>query len=691
MKKLQSIFIRLLALTVLSVIGAFANTVPLDTTFNGTGYSIQSAAPSPEQSFGNSFAIQPDGKIVIGGITNDSQSNRKFAVMRLNANGTLDTSFGTGGSTVSAVGVTADTNKLILQPDGKILLLGNSWTELSTGYNITLVRYTASGALDTTFNGTGIVTRNINGTSSDYGADMALQPDGKIIVAGNTSANSQDDFVLMRYNTDGTLDTSFNGTGILTVSDPANDSVSTVILLADGKILVGGARNNGGNNKFLLMRFNADATPDTSFGTGGSTVTNGGNGNTGIGTMALQSDGKIVGGGSGYIVRYKPNGILDASFAGSGITTIPTFTEMYRITIAAGDKILIASKFGANAGVTRLTDNGYSDTNFNGGNRNIFVSGSNCIAADVSVQSDGKIVLGGYCTQNNIPKFAVFRVQEIKTKRFLDFDGNESTEMSLYRPSDGLWSIYYTSTAQTSSTTLGSSADRPASADFTGDGRADIAVFRPSTGEWFVLRSETNTLYSYPFGTSGDVPVPADYDGDDKADIGVFRPSTSEWWILKSSGGITVTTFGLSSDKPVPSDYDGDFKTDIAIYRPSSGEWWISKSSDNNVYAFEFGTSTDKPVPGDYTGDGKTDAAFWRPSTGEWFILRSEDYSYYSSPFGLSDDLPTPGNYSGDGRFDLVVYRPSTNTWYVQPTGGNYFYRIFGAPGDIPVPNAFVP
>jgi hypothetical protein len=96
-------------------------------------------------------------------------------------------------------------------------------------------------------------------------------------------------------------------------------------------------------------------------------------------------------------------------------------------------------------------------------------------------------------------------------------------------------------------------------------------------------------------------------------------------------------------------------------------------------------------VPGDYTGDNKTDAAFWRPSTGEWFILRSEDSSYYSIPFGLSDDLPTPGNYFGDSRFDLVVFRPSTNTWHIQPTGGAYFYKVFGAAGDQPLPNVFVP
>jgi hypothetical protein len=104
-----------------------------------------------------------------------------------------------------------------------------------------------------------------------------------------------------------------------------------------------------------------------------------------------------------------------------------------------------------------------------------------------------------------------------------------------------------------------------------------------------------------------------------------------------------------------------------------------------------FGVSTDKPVQGDYTGDGKADVAFWRPSTGEWYILRSENMSFYSVPFGTATDIPAAGDYDGDGKFDTTVFRPSVATWFIQRSTAGTLIQQFGANGDRPVPNAFVP
>lgn len=274
------------------------------------------------------------------------------------------------------------------------------------------------------------------------------------------------------------------------------------------------------------------------------------------------------------------------------------------------------------------------------------------------------------------------------TKRFFDFDGDNRTDVSIFRPNVGEWWYLRSSDNGNRALQFGSQTDVLAPADFTGDGKTDIAFFRPAIGEWFVLRSEDNSFFSFPFGANGDIPAPADYDGDNRADPAVFRPSTSTWFILKSTGGTDIIGFGIAEDKPVVADYDGDGRDDIAIYRPSVSEWWIN-GSQAGVTAVQFGSTGDRTVQGDYTGDGKADVSFFKPTTGEWFILRSEDNSFFSFPFGTNGDIPAPGDYDGDGRFDATVFRPSNNTWFINGTTSGVQIFGFGANGDIPVPSAY--
>ncbi len=278
-------------------------------------------------------------------------------------------------------------------------------------------------------------------------------------------------------------------------------------------------------------------------------------------------------------------------------------------------------------------------------------------------------------------------------RRFMDFDGDSKTDISIFRPAPGEWWINRSSDNGNFATQFGNSSDKLAPADFTGDGKTDITFFRPSTGEWYVLRSENSTFFAFPFGTNGDIPAPDDYDGDGRADATVFRPSSNTWFISRSSGGTDIIGFGATGDKPVVGDYDGDGKADIAIYRNNAGtsEWWIRRSSNATVFAAAFGASTDKAVQGDYTGDGKTDIAVWRPSNGNWFILRSEDFSFFAFPFGTTGDVPVAGDYDGDGRFDAGVFRPSSNTWFVQRSTAGTLIQAFGIAGDQPLPNVFVP
>jgi len=272
-----------------------------------------------------------------------------------------------------------------------------------------------------------------------------------------------------------------------------------------------------------------------------------------------------------------------------------------------------------------------------------------------------------------------------------DYDGDDKTDLSIFRPSPGEWWYQKSSTGTVAAAAFGSSSDKIVPADFTGDNKTDFAFWRPSTGQWFVLRSEDFSFFAFPFGTTGDTPVTGDFDGDGKADPTIFRPSTLTWFIQKSTGGTDIVSFGSTGDKPVIGDYDGDGKADIAIYRPSAGQWWIRRSSTGVVFAAAFGSTADKPVQGYFTADNKTDMAFWRPSTGEWFVLRSEDFSFYSFPFGTSTDIPAPGDYDGDDRFDAAVFRPSTSTWFVQRSTAGTLIQAFGASSDLPTPNAYVP
>jgi hypothetical protein len=138
-------------------------------------------------------------------------------------------------------------------------------------------------------------------------------------------------------------------------------------------------------------------------------------------------------------------------------------------------------------------------------------------------------------------------------------------------------------------------------ADFDGDGTSDISVFRPSTGQWFILNSGTGTFSSFTWGANGDVPIDGDFDGDSRNDVTVFRPTTGEWFRLNSSNGAFVTNaWGVNGDIPVPGDYDKDGRTDIAVRRPSDGNYFILRSSNGALQQATWGVNGDIPINGSY-------------------------------------------------------------------------------------------
>jgi uncharacterized repeat protein (TIGR03803 family) len=276
-----------------------------------------------------------------------------------------------------------------------------------------------------------------------------------------------------------------------------------------------------------------------------------------------------------------------------------------------------------------------------------------------------------------------------------DVDGDRKAELTVFRPSTGVWWIDKSSSGYTTSTatTWGGNGDIPTPGDYDGDGKSDLAVFRPSTGQWFVLQSSDGASNTYSIGVATDVPVPGDYDGDGRTDVAVWRPSTGEWIVLLSSKGFAgpPTVIGvLSGSKPVPGDYDGDGKTDPGTF--SFGLWQALLSGSNYAAsgAIQWGIGGDIPVPGDYDADGITDIAVFRPSTGVWYVLLSSTMNtqFFSTVWGGGADVAVPLDYDGDGKTDIAIFRPSSGTWYIlkSSTGyTGYVTYVWGVSTDIPV------
>jgi len=289
-----------------------------DTTFgSGTG-KVRTDMGSTGDS-ARAVAIQPDGKIVVAGGSYDWDDNQCcFALARYNADGSLDTTFD-GDGRVFVWGATSGAFDIVIQPDGKIVAVGDRW-DSQAGFLI--IRFNPNGSLDTSFDGDGMVTTPLGPNAG--AASVVIQPDGKIVASGFSSNG----FTVVRYNPNGSLDSSFGTGGIVTTLTSPQDQVFSSVLQPDGKIVVAGSRliisNDYDPTGFALVRYNPNGSLDTTFGAGGL-VTTGVGMHSGAHAVALQPDGKIVAAGSGSgdfaLVRYNADGSLDTVFGGDGITT----------------------------------------------------------------------------------------------------------------------------------------------------------------------------------------------------------------------------------------------------------------------------------------------------------------------------------------------------------------------------------
>jgi len=254
------------------------------------------------------LVLQPDGKIVAAGSSYDyGAENQVFALARYEADGNLDPTFGQGGKLTTDFGPGEDIAYAVaLQPDGKLVAAGPARTD--TGFiDFAVVRYEADGNLDPTFGQGGKTTTGI-GTGYDEARDLVLQPDGKIVVAGYSYIESSrsSDFVLVRYDSDGSLDPTFDSDGKLNTDfgSTEDDQASSLALQPDGKLVAAGDTYHTGSDgrrspAFAVARYAADGTPDALFGGGdGKITTDLGPNFDGANEIALQPDGKLVAAGN---------------------------------------------------------------------------------------------------------------------------------------------------------------------------------------------------------------------------------------------------------------------------------------------------------------------------------------------------------------------------------------------------------
>jgi len=304
----------------------------IDLSFGNSGVATTTSFTLVE-----AIALQNDGKILVAGKLFDPLAQGyDFALARYNSSGTVDVSFGNGGSTIVDLGGGIDTAYAIsIQSDGKILLAGYGKTPL-TFVDVALVRFNIDGTLDTTFGTSGIVLAGFSG-GTDIAYDMTIQPDGKILVAGSGWWGVWPQrmmYLLARFNTDGTLDTAFGTSGHVFRDFGVESRAYGVNVQADGKILVAGTTDifSYYTSNIAVVRYNSDGTLDTGFGSGGTVITDFGSnlGEQGFDVVS-QVDGRIL--VAGYtidpvnsdkefaLVRYNSDGTLDAGFGVGGLVT----------------------------------------------------------------------------------------------------------------------------------------------------------------------------------------------------------------------------------------------------------------------------------------------------------------------------------------------------------------------------------
>ena len=582
-----------------------------------------------------SVAVQPDGKIVAAGTVSSLFSFTDFALSRYDTDGRLDASFGVGGKVTTDFASFFDfASSVAIQQDGKIIVAGGA--VISPFSNFALARYNSNGTLDASFGAGGKVTTAF-GQVSAQASSVAVQQDGKIVVAGVANIDGGEDFALVRYNSNGTLDASFGAGGRVTTDfDLVGQGfsfafASSVAVQPDGRIVAAGdAQLNGGRN-FALACYNSNGTLDASFGTGGKVTTNfsGSTFDDFANSVAVQQDGKIVAAGGvrtsgGFdfaLVRYNSDGTLDATFGTGGkVTTDFASPSDFAFSVAIQQDGSIVAAGGTFTGpdsdsfhsaLARYNSNGTLDASFGTGGKvtNIF-GGQRDGLSSVAIQQDGKIVAAGGVSFNGNGQFAL--------ARFLSPSPTHT--------------------------------------------RATIGVYDPSSQTFYLRNTNSPGLadLTIQYGPPGAIPLVGDWDGDGIETIGLYDPAHAAFFLRNSnSSGTADISFNFGPAGlgfiPLVGDWNGDGVDTIGLYNPAGAAFFLrnSNSSGTADISFNFGPAGLGFIPlvGDWNGDGVDTIGLYNPAAAEFFLRNSNtggiaDISFAYGPAGLGF-IPLVGDWDG--------------------------------------------
>ena len=315
------------------------NNGSMDMTFNGSGKVVlNSIAGGNGSDIGNSIYVDSSGKIYVTGDSYNGSSNYDMYVIRLNSNGSLDSSFGVGGKVVVnniAGGNGYDYgNSIYVDSSGKVYVTGRSWN--GSNDDMYVIRLNSNGSLDNSFGSSGKVVLNsiAGGNWDDIGNSIYVDSSGKIYVTGGSpNSGGNLDMYVLRLDNNGSMDMTFNGSGKVVLNSiaggNANDDGNSIYVDSSGKVYVTGRSWNGSNDDMYVIRLNSNGSLDNSFGSSGKVVLNniaGGNWDDFGNSIYVDSNGKIYVTGYSwngsnwdmYVIRLNSNGSMDSSFGIGG-------------------------------------------------------------------------------------------------------------------------------------------------------------------------------------------------------------------------------------------------------------------------------------------------------------------------------------------------------------------------------------